>query len=337
VSAPEPSEVQAPLEEAAEWFALKRSGQMTAHELRELHVWLETEPEKVAAFREIARCWEIAAVVRSDPEILAIREDARQARSARRWMIAAGAMAASLVAVFVATWSLFASDIRARFFTPTQEQAFRTGIGETRNVTLADGSIITLDTDTVLRTHETGRQRLIYLQKGQVFFRVAKDRARPFIVSAAGKTVTALGTVFDVRVDPGKFRVTLVEGKVRVATAPSATQPGQWADMMAGWQLTVSGDDNWSLDPINAKREAKATSWLKGQLTFIGEPLGNVAAEMNRYSRKHIVIDDLKIAQIPIDGVFRTGDVNDFVKLVTAYKLARVASDDKAKVELAAP
>src|SRR5690606_27077091 len=111
-----------------------------------------------------------------------------------------------------------------------------------------------------------------YLDKGQAFFRVAKDRRYPFVVSAAGRTVTALGTAFDVRVDSGALKVVLVEGKVRVesitptllpttdgavqAPTPAATQA---TEMSAGSQLVAPDDADWRLTRTNVARE---TSWL---------------------------------------------------------------------------
>src|SRR5690606_34195438 len=84
---------------------------------------------------------------------------------------------------------------------PLATQAFRTELGQRSTVTLPDGSVVTLNTDTVVRTRADGERRLVYLDKGQAFFEVAKDPRRPFVVTAAGRTVTALGTAFDVRVD----------------------------------------------------------------------------------------------------------------------------------------
>lgn len=329
---------ETPIEIAAVWFARKRSGQMSAHELRELQAWLDQDLENLAAYRDVARSWEIVEAVRSDPEILAVREAARVHQPMRVRVLIAGAMAASFATALLLGWAAFSTDLLDDLIAPpAPEKIFHTAIGQTSTVALADGSLITLDTDTVLRTRETRKQRLIYLDRGQAFFRVAKNPSRPFIVAAGGKTVTALGTVFDVRLDNKKFQVTLIEGKVRVASPRTATQPGQWAEMAAGWQLISRNGTDWSLTPVSPKRQAKETGWLEGQLTFLGEPLSNVAGEMNCYSRKKIVIANARVAQTPIDGVFRTGDIDGFVKLVTNYNLARVISDTKTNVVLDVP
>src|SRR5690606_6140981 len=106
---------------------------------------------------------------------------------------------------------------------PLATQAFRTVVGQQEAVTLPDGSTVTLNTDTRVRTVADSEKRLVYLDRGQAFFQVAKDPRRPFVVTAGGRTVTAVGTAFDVRVDEGTFRVVLVEGRVRVEAARPAS------------------------------------------------------------------------------------------------------------------
>jgi transmembrane sensor len=323
-----------PLEIAADWFARKRSGQMSVHELREMQAWLDADAAHDAAFRHIAQTWEVTRAIASDPEILAIREDARNHHPVRmRALQTAGIGFASLVALIVGWFAMSGGGYRDLFTKPYVER-FQTAIGEIRTVKLPDGSVVSLDTDTVMRVRETAARRSIALLRGQAFFHVAKDASRPFVVSAGGNDVTAVGTVFDVRIDPDRFKVTLVEGRVMVA-APGAVSEDQRTAMVAGWQLTTWKNGERTLTPVNLTAEARETGWLDGRLTFIAVRIGDVAAEMNRYSRKKIIVDS-PVSEIPIDGVFRTGDVAGFVKLVTAYGFARVLSDTETEIVLGA-
>jgi len=325
-----------PLEVAADWFARRRSGQMTAHELREMQAWLDADLENDAAFRRVTRAWELTREIASDPEILAIRESARNNHPARsRALKFAGLGFLSLASIALAAWFGFpAATLRDLISRPYVEQ-FRTVVGEIKTIKLPDGSFVSLDTDTVMRVRETASRRSIALLRGQAFFRVAKDAARPFVVSANGNDVTATGTMFDVRVDPDRFKVTLVEGHVIVG-APGTTNDEQSTAMVAGWQLTTWKSGERTLKPVNLTSEAHQLGWMDGRLTFIATPIGEVAAEMNRYSTKKIVVEP-PVAGIPIDGVFRTGDVDGFVKLVTAYRFARVLSDTQTEIVLGAP
>ena len=75
---------------------------------------------------------------------------------------------------------------------------------------------------------------------------------------------------------------------------------------------------------------------MSGRLTFFNDPLGEAAAEVNRYSEKKVVVDPT-VAGVPVIGVFRTGDVEGFVKAVRLTGVAVPAGDSATKVSLGAP
>lgn len=333
-----PQMTQTPEQAAAEWFGLRRSGAMTADQAREFEGWLAVDPEHRAAYDNLEYYWQVADAVRDDPEVLALRDTAARSTGRRRWAAFGGAMAATLaIAVFAGSFAFQpgAPGYIARSLEPGQ-QTFRTAVGQTQTVMLPDGSAVTLDTDTRIRTLIDGHVRRIELEKGRAFFRVAHDRSRPFRVLAAGRTVTALGTVFEVRADPRNFEVTLLEGRVRVdapSKFPLVSKP-QTAELTPGSQLVSTEDKRWSVGEADVKRQ---TSWIDGRLAFDNDPLEEVVAEMNRYSDKKIVIRDAAVARAPVLGVFKAGDVDGFVRAVEAYHLANVARDDSAEVELTAP
>ncbi len=329
----EPETLQA---QAAGWFARERSGAMDGAERQALDAWL-TDPAHRAAYDAVARAWASVAVTRSAPEILAIRAEARR-RPAPPWRRAAWPrIAAACVALaVVGAVSLFvgreAGVVQSRAL---KAEVYRTALGERSTMTLRDGTVVTLNTDTVLRTESAAGKRLVYLDKGQAFFRVAKDPRRPFVVTAAGRTITALGTAFDVRVD-GAFEVTLVEGKVKVETKAAAARSAavQATEMLPGSQLVASADQAWRVAPTDTGKE---TSWLTGWLDFDNEPLGQVAAEFNRYSPRKIVVEDAALAATPVSGRFEAGDVEAFTRALENYEIARVDIATPAAITLSAP
>ncbi|MGE5567201.1 MAG: FecR family protein [Parcubacteria group bacterium] len=334
-----PNDIPLLIEHAADWFAQKRSGRMTAEELQALHAWLNDSPEHAAAYHEVAGAWDVAGAVRSDPEILQVRERARRERP-RGWT---AAVAASVAVAVLGSWSALGVGgyVPAPLILTGGEQTFRTGVGQTATVRLQDGSLITLDTDSVVRAKETDHRRMLWLAKGQAFFKVAHDKSRPFTVAAGDKLVTATGTAFSVRLDRKAVEVTLVEGHVRVEeTAPDVALPSkkprftEATEMQAGSKLVAAQDRNWTLDKVDSK---KAVSWMDGELIFEDRPLVEAAAELNRYSSKKIVIRDPVIANSPIVSVVKAGDVEGFVRVVTTAGFARVVSDNDREVELAAP
>ena len=79
-----------------------------------------------------------------------------------------------------------------------QRHTYSTGIGEQRSLALEDGSSIKLNAMSRIRVRFTATRRDIELIEGQAFFRVAKDKTRPFIVESKGTQVRAVGTEFDV-------------------------------------------------------------------------------------------------------------------------------------------
>ena len=326
---------------ACDWFARRRSGEMTAKDERDLEAWLALDPAHRAALEEVERAWTGLEAFRSTPEILARRERARGRYRGvpRAWIVrAAAAFAALAVIGGAAGWQYAGPSLFARGFT---DQEYRTAIGERTNLTLPDGSVVTLNTGTVLRTKADHGRRLVYLDKGQAFFRVAHDPLHPFIVNAAGRTVTAVGTAFDVRVDGG-FEVTLVEGKVRVAAPAPATpaKPGappqpaaiQTTELVAGNRFTQPDNSHWVVARANTAAE---TSWVTGRLTFENERLAEVAAEFERYSTRRIVIDDPALGDQRVSGTFEAGDIDSLIRTLRMAKIARAEEEGGDAVHLA--
>jgi transmembrane sensor len=320
--------------QAADWFARKRSGAMTVQEAAALDAWLAADADHQMALHSVELMWAASEAIRHEPAVLAIREEALDMRAPhRRW--AFGAIAAG-VAALVATGAVYTS---GRHTLTPGPRTFSTSAGQTTTITLPDGSKVTLDADTVVRAHETAHRRSLDLVKGRAFFRVAKDPSRPFVVAARDKTVTAVGTAFDVALRPDGVKVTLLEGKVKVdEPAPArgllAPPRHQSTEMTAGSQLTAPDDGSWRMAKVDASEE---TSWAAGQLVFAGKSLEEVAQELNRRSDKKIVIDDPTVGRAVISGSFDAGDVESFVRAVQGYGLARVASETPERVELAAP
>ena len=325
-------------EMAAAWFARQRAGDATAAEVAELEAWLEADPEHRAALDALQRAWERAELARHDPEILAWRERALKRPSGWRRLLAGRAVAAALaIAVLGVGSAWLAANPGLLTYWRFTGQEFHTEHGQRATFTLPDGSKVTLNTDSALRIRAADGKRLVYLDKGQAFFRVAKDAAHPFVVHAGGRTITALGTAFDVRVDRQRFEVTLVEGKVRVEAPapalPDAPPVVQATEMAPGSQLVAVDPQGWTVRPADTARE---TSWLAGRLMFENETLATVAAEFDRYSEQKIAFADPALANVRITGTFRSRDVGAFVRALEKYRMARVETETDDVVSLAA-
>ena len=301
--------------EAAQWFNLERSGDMTVDDELRFLDWLDQSDAHRDAYRLVERAWLIAGTIPQEPEMLSPADLDGERESQRPGWRRHLALAASLLLVFTLGWSVYFNAFPGF---GTQAQQFRTGVGQTTTVTLPEGSVVTLDAETEMRLRETPRERRVDLIAGRAFFRVAHDPSRPFTVNAGGKSVRAIGTAFEVSFEHGNMVVTLAEGKVRVEETGSGS--GSGTDMAPGGQLVIGADHNWTLSRVDV---AKETSWTEGRLIFMRDPLSEAVAEMNRYSPRKLVFKDGEIPEKHVVGVFQAGDVDGCVKAMELNGIAR--------------
>jgi transmembrane sensor len=322
---------------AATWFARLQGDAVLVEERRAFERWLAADPRNVEAWDRCRRVWSDLSLLESNPALDALRADALGAtvdtprRLNRRGLLA---IAAGVVAV-VGTGAILGRNLLVKagsLGAPSADPTFTTAIGELATFHLADGSAVTLSTDSAVKVDHWDRERRLTLLRGQAFFKVAKDAARPFVVAVGDKLVTAVGTAFDVRMDPGKLSVTLVEGRVRIA-GPSP-RGDRMVEMSAGSRFVAADAADWNIASVDTVKES---SWLQGRLVFDGEPLSAVVDEMNRFSARKLRVSDPKVAATPVSGVFKTGQVDAFVAALRSYGLADVGAVDATQIELIRP
>ena len=179
-----------------------------------------------------------------------------------------------------------------------------TRIGEQRTIELDDGSVVTLNTAGQLVVDYSGPTRRILLERGEAYFEVAEVPARPFTVDLGLRSVTAVGTEFSVRKDPQHYQVAVIEGAVAI---------GEFADgaaqhrLEAGWvaEVDVQRNELKAFQPDSMDRYA---GWRNGMVSFSREPLYQVVQELNRYTRKKILIEDSAVMDL---SVYIIVDVNE--------------------------
>ena len=172
-------------------------------------------------------------------------------------------------------------------------QVLDTTVGEQRRITLTDGSRLDLAPDSRVSTRFTLARRDVQLERGQAFFAVAHSAVRPFIVHVRSLTVTAVGTAFDVRIDPSNTEVTVSEGRVNVAPGTDEADGGTRTNTgtvraSVGQRVTFSKSTRRLL--VASVDPKIAGSWRDGRLQFVGEPLEDVVGVINRYSAPQIVV-----------------------------------------------
>jgi transmembrane sensor len=134
--------------------------------------------------------------------------------------------------------------------------------------------------------------------------------------------------------------VTLIEGKVRVEAPINGRGDGRFSpyvqttELTPGSRLEARDGAPWSVSAVDPQYE---TSWMTDKLVFQDEPLAKVVAELNRYSDRRIVVGDAGLARAPVSGSFRTDDIEESVRALVAYGIARVGAEDGETVELTPP
>jgi transmembrane sensor len=317
--------------EASAWIAKLHGPERCAELERDFRVWLDADAEHARAFEHVTEIWDaIGHVNTGGLPRLGAADTFEPRRRERRWLPAAVAACGLLVVAAVA-WLAFST------------RSYETQIGEQRIVTLEDGSRLYLNSDTQLEVALDAHARRIELERGEAFFEVARDERRPFIVTAGDRRVTALGTAFAVRLQANQVAVTLLEGKVSVTPA----EPGQ-ATVLASKPQVAAGEsaassDGLVLKPgervivsdsgsavIDTPRTDATAAWRRGEIVLDETSLDAAVAELNRYQRQRLVIDDAALAPLPVSGIYRIGNNQDFADAVALlYHLDVIAADEE--------
>src|ERR1700693_3781593 len=316
-------------EQAAQWLVCIQSGDMSSQERAEFIDWLRASPLHVSEMLHASRLhrdliafpnWHgVDAADDLDAGRVVSLLTRRQGRDSRDIGREGGRRSPRTVGIAACAAGVAAIAVIA--FAWLAQSTFRTQIGERREVTLSDGSVVDLAPFSSIQVRYRTHSRSVLLERGQALFRVAKNPERPFTVEASGTRVRAVGTVFDVERTEQSVSVTVVEGRVTVteqrdirasrgATADTSTNVSLGADE----QIVIS-----STGKMNAVHKVKGEveiAWVAGQLIFDNESVAGIARRFNLYKRTQIVLSDQELAARKISGVFSATDPESFVAFV---------------------
>lgn len=285
--------------EAAAWLARLRSEDRTPEDERGFRAWLAESEEHRAAFEVTNAIFEMAGAADRRPQ--------QAVRVSRRHLLRTG--------VGLAAASMAGLVVYLRSGT-----TYATEIGEQHKVSLEDGTLVSLDTDTEIHVSMNDTRRQAKLRRGRAHFDVAEDNVRPFQVIAGDQRISTPRGHFDVSRDGMVVSVLLEEGPVEVELENPAGVP--MPRTLAAGQLMVFAEDK----VVREERPVmeRASAWRQGRLAFFGEPLAEAVAAMNRYTRRPIVILDPEIAQMPISGNYSVGDPQAFATSISVLLPVRV-------------
>jgi transmembrane sensor len=333
---------------ASTWLARRDGSDWSAHDQCELDAWLQASVAHRVAYLRLQAAWRQsdrlkalgagvpAGVVprRSAwgltplPELRDAppdgetdgRADARRQRAAAkpaspqpsrtaakgRWHTLPRYAAAGLAAVLIGSLA-----IGWRHYSAVDQSSYRTAIGGLQEVPLPDGSVITLSSDSRIVVTLSRHERLIDLQRGEAFFKVARDSSRPFVVSAGDRRAIAVGTRYDVRRDAADLRV--------IVTLESDNGPGghrQPTTLLPAGSIALATDVGVVVRSGSLQQAEELLSWRSGFLSFHDAPLSSAVAEFNRYNQRRIVIGDASTGALRVGGNFRWSNADSFVRLL---------------------
>lgn len=357
-----------PREQAAlEWVVRCQRG-LTGKEELELDAWLKALSLHRDLFREFGGTWSVMARLQGTAEL-----EAEGGRGALETFAAGGAAGTATSRRWFGTWPFAAAAaavIAVGTFWSMHEPPqvpLMTDVGAIREVKLPDGTWVKLNTDSGITMLFSPAERRVRLGKGEAYFDVAKDAARPFVVEAAGMEVRAVGTAFNVRIRPAAIDVLVTEGKVRVAedtarrksgpAANAAAERGELAhaslppppvhrrqavEVMAGQRLLVPIAAPLLSPALAVAMPATTTvatdeaqrllAWRGGWLGFSDTPLGEMVEEFNRYNRHKLRIAGPELAAVRVGGLFRADDRTGFIRLLEENFGVRVELGDDCTI-----
>ena len=350
---------EAVLEQAADYYLGLQDGTISGSELHEWQEWLQADEDHRRAFSRLETLWgvlesaaasdteEMAAAATAEvkaegqpaPEpqaggsVLSMVAPSGKAPVAKHrfnamWM---GAMAASVAAALLAVYILLAGSENHAPRPATH--TYETAMDEQRVVKLADGSIVEMNGSSAVSVTYSATERRLTLEEGQAIFTVAKNPKRPFVVRAGLGSVTAIGTVFNVRKTDGDVEVHVLEGTVAVRpvadakTGKETDSPSSIALVTAGKQTSYSLT-GLTIEPVMPAAEVTDLGWRVGVLTMVDLPIRDVIAELNRYLTSEIRIGDDAVGRLRFTGTVYPDQVQAWLEgLQEGYPIEIVRLD----------
>lgn len=297
---------QTHLDDAADWLARLLSPDCKESEQLDFERWCAESEEHQKAYVAVASLHTLASDLADDPAIRnatrAAHHGARHRRQThsfrRRGFLQAASAAVVMLAVGVGAWWLQGSW--------TQHQHHSTAVGEQRTLNLADGTRMHLDTETSIDVRFDRSSREVVLDSGRVEIEVAADSSRPFSVRSGRGIVRDIGTVFQVSRFGDEVGVALISGAVAVELTAPVTDGVREQMLSPGEQLHFGPQGG--LGRVERVEVDSLRSWTNGTLVFKERRLDDLLAEMNRYSKTQIRVEDPALGGILVSGVFRVGD-----------------------------
>nr|WP_158045262.1 FecR domain-containing protein [Skermanella pratensis] len=280
---------------ALSWFVALQDGTADPETLAAYQEWRRGDPRHGPAFdlvAGVAGMPELRAATLASPEARALRtRPARKAPRALWWvsLVAASVVLAAGFHLLPAAMLRWNAD-------------YLTEAGDRREVSLPDGSRLLLDAASAVALDFDGGRRDVRLLRGDAFFDVVPDRARPFRVTGGFSTVEVTGTAFAVHSDGEEDAIFLEKGRIAVGGTNGAGLP---VTLEPGDRVTASA---LGLSAAVRTEPGVALAWREGRYVFHEQPLGRVIDNLRRYYAGTILVLDHRIGDELVSGNYRLDD-----------------------------
>lgn len=280
------------LAEAAEWLMCLSDSEVTPGQKAQWAAWRNSSAERAQAW---ARAELLMGKLGGLPPALSLSALDRPSDPGRRQVITRLAVLLALAPASWAGWQMYGQRWAADY---------RSAVGQRRDVTLADGTQLILNTDTAIDVRFDANERFIRLYRGEVLVQTAPDivvPSRPLRVGTGEGVMQALGTRFSVRERQGRTYLAVLEGAVRVQ--PASAGQAQGRVVAAGEQADFDGQ---AVGP-NQALDSAGTLWTQGMLLADNMRLDELLGELARYQRGFIRCDR-QSAGLRVSGAFPISD-----------------------------
>ncbi|CAI8840532.1 transmembrane sensor [Pseudomonas sp. IT-347P] len=272
-------------EAAAGWYVQFQADPPTLAEQKAWQLWIDSDPAHLAAWNQMEQLQRHLGTLPKDLKRRALNTGQQRRQVLKLLLLATG--------TGFLGWSAQQHTSIGNVWAD-----YKTGVGQRRSISLADGTQIQLNTDTAIDVSFDAVQRLIRLRSGEILIQTGKlGDQRPFFVENRDGRIQALGTRFSVHQLSGSTRVGVLEDRVSVQPADPSTAA-----------MVLKAGEGADFDSRHIGRllpfESPAVAWTNGQLIVLDARLGEVIEELGRY-RSGVLHCDSRARDLRVSGTFR--------------------------------
>ncbi|MBW8183181.1 FecR family protein [Shewanella nanhaiensis] len=325
-------------EQAALWISRIDRG-LSEAEKASLSKWVSESKAHQDALFEMASYWDDLSVLNE----LSVLFPLETAKSKSKWQYAAIAASVLLLSLIGGNW-LLGGQISQHIWGGGEvyTQRLESPVGKQTSFSLPDGTQVQLNTNSVVEVDYSSNYRQLTLVTGEAKFDVAKDRSKPFTVTAGVQAFTALGTVFNVQKnDEQDMELVVTHGKVLVTSVDKSLEqikeslndtaekslPGLLVS--TGEKVVIAKNISLAVETLPLEQMQRDLAWQQGMLIFEGEPLSQALDDVSRYTSVKFEIVDPELSELKVAGYFKAGDVDGLLaSLSSNFNIVHVKDSD---------